>query len=98
MTKISLEQIVYSFVEDNLKTQKGLRPLSVKSYRDTLRLFLIFSAREAGRKIARLSLDDLTFERVSGFLRHLEGERRNQIRTRNQRLAGLHGFFEYVAS
>jgi integrase/recombinase XerD len=98
MTKISLGQIVYSFIEDHLKNQKGLRPLSVKSYRDTLRLFLIFSARQAGRKIARLSLEDLTFEGVSAFLRHLEGERRNQIRTRNQRLAALHSFFEYVAS
>jgi len=98
MTSISLGQIVYSFIEDHLKTQKGLRPLSIKSYRDTLRLFLLFAARDAGRRIARLSPEHLTFERVVGFLRHLEGDRRNQIRTRNQRLAALHGFFEYLAS
>jgi integrase/recombinase XerD len=98
MTSIPLGQIVYSFIEDHLKTQKGLRPLSIKSYRDTLRLFLIFTARDAGRRIARLSLEHLTFERVVGFLRYLEDERHNQIRTRNQRLAALHGFFEYLAS
>jgi integrase len=98
MTSIPLGQIVYSFIEDHLKTQKGLRPLSIKSYRDTLRLFLIFAARDTGRRIARLSPEHLTFERMVGFLRHLEGERRNQIRTRNQRLAALHGFFEYLAS
>jgi integrase/recombinase XerD len=98
MTSITLGQIVYSFIEDHLKTQKGLRPLSIKSYRDTLRLFLIFTARDAGYRIARLSLEHLTFERVAGFLRHLEGERRNQIRTRNQRLAALHSFFDYLAS
>jgi integrase/recombinase XerD len=98
MTTISLGQIIYSFVEDHLKTQKGLRPLSVKSYRDTLRLFLIFAGRDARRRIARLSLADLTFERVTGFLRHLETARHNQTRTRNQRLAALHSFFEYVAS
>jgi len=98
MTSVSLGQIVYSFIEDHLKTQKGLSPLSIKSYRDTLRLFLIFTARNAGCRIARLSLELITFERVAGFLRHLEGERRNQIRTRNQRLAALHSFFEYLAS
>jgi site-specific recombinase XerD len=98
MTSISLGQIVCSFIEDNLKTQKGLRPLSIRSYRDTLRMFLIFAARDAGRRIARLSFADLTFERVAAFLRHLEAERHNQIRTRNQRLAALHTFFEYVAS
>ncbi len=76
MTSVSLGQIVYSFIEDHLKTQKGLSPLSVKSYRDTLRLFLIFTARNAGCRIARLSLEHITFERVAGFLRHLEGERR----------------------
>lgn len=98
MTPIPLGQIVYSFIEDHLKTQKGLRPLSIKSYRDTLRLFLVFAAHDAGCRIARLSLEHLTFERVIGFLRYLEGERRNQIRTRNQRLAALHSFFEYLAS
>lgn len=43
-------------------------------------------------------LTDLTFERVASFLRYLEAERRNQVRTRNQRLAALHSFFEYAAS
>jgi site-specific recombinase XerD len=39
----------------------------------------------------------LTFERVLQFLRHLEEDRKNVISTRNQRLATLHGFFEYIA-
>jgi site-specific recombinase XerD len=98
MTTSSLGQIVFSFVEDHLKTQKGLRALSVKSYRDTLRLFLLFVARDVERRIARLTLGDLTLERVTRFLRYLEVERHNQPRTRNQRLAALRSFFEYLAS
>ena len=35
-------QIVHSYFEDHLKVQKGLRPGSLRSYRDTLRLFLNF--------------------------------------------------------
>jgi integrase/recombinase XerD len=35
---------------------------------------------------------------VIAFVRHLEQERGNHIRTRNQRLAALHSFFEYIAA
>ena len=36
--------IVYGFFVDYLRQQKGLRPGSIRSYRDTLRLFLIHAA------------------------------------------------------
>jgi hypothetical protein len=64
MTSVALGQIVYSFIEDHRRTQKGLSPLSIKSYRDTLRLFLIFTARNAGCRIARLSLEHIQSNRV----------------------------------
>ena len=89
--------IVYSFFEDYLKCQKGLRPSTVKSYRDTLRLFLKFVAVEAHRKITQLSLCDITAEHVRRFLNSLEEDRHNHIRSRNQRLSALRTFFEYLA-
>jgi site-specific recombinase XerD len=85
-----------AFFLDGLRTMKGLRPASVRSYRDALRLFLRFVAQDAGRKITKLTLDDLSFERALRFLHHLEATRHNSIRTRNQRLACLHTFFEYL--
>jgi site-specific recombinase XerD len=94
---ISLGQIVHSFFEDHLKVQLGLRPNSIRSYRDGLRLFLFFVAKEGRRRVTQLTTADLTFERVQQFLSHLEGDRKNHIQTRNQRLAALHSFFEYVA-
>lgn len=94
----SLGQTVYSFFGDHLGVQRGLRPSSIRSYRDGMRLFLSFVAADAGRKISRLSLQDLTFDRVLRFLKHLEEDRHNHIRTRNQRLAMLHGFFDYLAA
>jgi len=92
-----LGPILHSFFEDHLKVQKGLRQASIKSYRDALLLFLHFVSHDARRKISRLSLADLTCERVIGFLEHLEQGRRNCVSTRNQRLAALHTFFEYAA-
>lgn len=94
---ITLGQLVHSFFEDHLKVQLGLRPNSIRSYRDGLRLFLCFVAKESRRRVTQLTLTELTFERVQQFLRHLEDERKNHIQSRNQRLAALHTFFEYVA-
>ena len=97
MTPPALGSLVHSFFADGLLTMKGLRPASVRSYRDVLRLFLLFVAQDRGCRITRLALGDLSFERVLRFVRYLEDERRNQIRTRNQRVACLHTFFEYLA-
>jgi len=96
MSVENLGSIIYSFFKDYLIIQKGLRPASIKSYRDTIRLFLQFVAADSGRKITRLVLEDLTFKRVKDFLQHLENERRNHIRTRNHRLTILHTFFGYI--
>ncbi len=97
MTPPALGPLVHSFFADGLLTMKGLRPASVRSYRDVLRLFLRFIAQDTGRKITRLALADLSFERVLQFVRYLEDQRHNHIRTRNQRLACLHTFFDYLA-
>ena len=94
----SLGALVQSFFLDHLICVKGLRPTSVRSYRDTVRLFLSFVAADKGCRITALGLDDLSFERVLAFLKHLEADRGNHIATRNQRLAALHSLFEYVAS
>jgi site-specific recombinase XerD len=90
--------VLHSYFVDHLIAVKGLRPASVRSYRDTVRLLLIFIATDKHSKITRLTLGDLTFDRVVGFLRHLEHDRGNHIRTRNQRLAAVHSLFEYLAS
>lgn len=86
MSAEDLGRITYAFFLDYLSVQKGLRPASIRSYRDTLRLFLQFAAADARCKITRLSLQDLTFGRVKAFLQYLEEDRNNHIRTRNQRL------------
>ncbi len=90
--------LIYSFFEDYLKAQKGLRPATVKSYRDALLLYLHFVAEDTNHKISRLLLVELTHERVTRFLKHLEETRGNSVSTRNQRLAALRTFFEYAVS
>jgi integrase/recombinase XerD len=98
MTTQGIGSILHSFFCDYLKLQKGLRPNSLKSYSDAMRLFLQFASRELKRKITQLSLDDLTAECVCGFLSSIEESRGNNVRSRNQRLAAMRTFFEYLGS
>lgn len=93
----SLGSLVQTYFIDHLPVQKGLRVGSIRSYRDTIRLFLCFVSRQRRSSIASLTLDDLTFEQVLAFLKHLEQERGNSVRTRNQRRAALNTFFAYLA-
>jgi integrase/recombinase XerD len=90
-------QVLFAFFEDHLKVQKGLRPGSVRSYRDTLKLFLTYIATSCRRPVTRLSLPDLSFQKVLEFLGMIESVRGNQVRTRNQRLAALRTFYRYLA-
>lgn len=97
MTTPTLGSLVQSFFTDHLPVQKGLRLSSIRSYRDTVRLLLCFVAEQSRCHIAKLSLDELTFEQVLAFLKHLEQERGNAVATRNQRRAALNTFFAYLA-
>ena len=92
-----LGQLVQSFFIDHLAVQKGLRPSSIRSYRDTMRLFLCFTAAQTHQSIARLALADINLDRVLCFLKHLEQGRGNGAHTRNQRRAALNAFFAYLA-
>lgn len=89
--------MLLAFFKDHLQVQKGLRPGSIKSYRDTLKIFLPYVAAACGRSITRLTLPDLTSHRVLEFLHMIEAARGNTVRTRNQRLAALRTFFRYLA-
>ena len=84
------------FLKTDLKTQKGLRPGSIRSYRDTLKVFIADVANNCRRPITRLILSDLAAQRVLDFLRVIEVTRGNHVSTRNQRLAALHTLYRYL--
>ena len=63
--------LVQSYFIDHLPVQKGLRVGSIRSYRDTIRLFLCFVAGQRHSSISSLTLHDLTFERALAFSKHL---------------------------
>ena len=92
-----LAPTLQAFFTDRLIRERDASPQTIAAYRDTWRLLLVFTARHTGREPARLDLDDLNVELITGFLDHLEHVRRNSVRTRNARLAAIHSLFRYAA-
>jgi integrase/recombinase XerD len=86
-----------AFFTDRLTKQKNASPHTVTAYRDTLRLLLMFVAKQTGRAPTLLSLEDLDASMIGAFLDHLERERGNSVRSRNTRLAAIHSLFRFAA-
>jgi site-specific recombinase XerD len=97
MSTQSLPTLLRGFFEDYLAAQRDVSPNTIFAYRDSIKLFLRFAARQSGRQVIRLRLTDLGPTTVLSFLDHLEVERRNCVATRNCRLVAIHRFFAYVA-
>ena len=72
-----------------------MSPQTIRSYRDTMVLFLRFAARAAG-SIENLDVRDINADRLGDFLSSLEVERGNSIATRNARLAAMHSFARFL--
>ena len=86
----ALAPTLEAFFTDRLLTQRQVSPRTVAAYRDTLRLLLGFAQQRTGTPPCRLDLADLDADLIAAFLTHLERDRRNGVRTRNARLAGIH--------
>jgi site-specific recombinase XerD len=89
--------LLRAFFYEWMVQQRNASVHTVRSYRDTWRLFLRFVADRRRRAVAQLGLGDLTAFEVSAFLNHTEQERGDTIGTRNCRLAALRSFFGFVA-
>jgi integrase/recombinase XerD len=93
----TLAPTLQAFFADRLINQRGASAHTISGYRDTFRLLLRFATDRTGTPPNRFDLDDLDAALVGAFLEHLEHDRHNSIRTRNNRLAAIHSFYNYAA-
>lgn len=84
-----------SFLGEFLPHQRACSVNTIRSYRDSLKLLLQFTAGKRGR-VSELSLSALSVANITAFLDCLEDRRHNAAATRNVRLAAIHSFFEYL--
>jgi len=93
----ALAPVMEGFFTERLIAQRRASPHTVASYRDTFRLLLGFVQRRTGKAPSKLGIEDLDAVVIGAFLDHLEAERHNSVRTRNNRLAAIHSLFAYAA-
>jgi site-specific recombinase XerD len=89
--------LLQAFFQQWLVQQRNCSAHTVRSYRDTWRLFLRFVSKRQNRPVVKLTLEHITATEVLAFLQYAEEERKDSIGTRNCRLAAVRSFFSFVA-
>ncbi len=92
-----LAPTLQAFFTQRLISQRDASPRTIASYRDTFRLLLAFVQEHTGKAPYQLDFADLDAPMIGAFLTHLEHDRGNTARTRNNRLAAIHSLYRYAA-
>lgn len=85
-----------SFFTKYLAGERCLSTNTIKSYRDTFKLYLIFM--DSVKKIPpnKMTLNDFTHDSVVEYLDWLESSKNSRKSSQNVRLAAIHSFVKYV--
>ena len=79
-----------------LPVQRNLSTNTIRSYRDTFKLLLIFCRDTLKLNLTKLSLLQIDKPCIEAFLLWLSETRQISPSTHNQRLCAVHAFFHYV--
>jgi integrase/recombinase XerD len=93
----SFPTLLQKFFTQRLIQQQNVSPRTVAAYRDSFRLLLAFAHRKLHKSPSDMTIEDLDAPLILAFLKHLEEERHNCIRSRNARFAAIRAFMEYVS-
>jgi site-specific recombinase XerD len=93
----NFQALVQKFFLQWLMAQRKVSPETVKSYRDTFKLFLKYLEAFHKIKPSAVTVNCLEAEYIIGFLDFLEKERRNQPKTVNNRLSAISSFLKFLS-
>ncbi|HLT24672.1 MAG TPA: tyrosine-type recombinase/integrase [Ignavibacteria bacterium] len=79
-----------------LTEQRGCSVNTVIAYRDAIVLMLTFYKEQIRIPAEKLTLKDITMERILSYLEWIEKQRHCSSSTRNARLAAIHAFFRFL--
>ena len=86
------------FLTDHMAGLRGCSPNTISSYRDTFKLLICYLRDERSIPPERLTLELIDVTAITGFLDWLRANRHNSASTRNQRLAAISSFFNWMQS
>lgn len=88
-------QLITGFLTDYLPLQRSYSQNTIRSYRDTLKIFLRFVNNEKGIDICKFTLKDFNRTLIIEFLEWYRGTGAGNT-TANQRLAAIKSFCDYA--
>ena len=88
-TNNNFATLLQKFFFQRLIEQRNSRNNTITAYRDTFKLLLLYLKEMKNLPPDAVVLENLNATTVLGFLKYLEQERHNTIRSRNARLAAL---------
>jgi integrase/recombinase XerD len=95
--KATFPSLVQDYFSRYLPIERGMSPRSITTYRDGIKLFLIFSQKKLKKNPTDFEFTDLKVDLVLDFLDNLEKDRNNLVRSRNHRLAIVKSFVRYIS-
>lgn len=87
---------VRHFLLDYLPKQRCLSENTIRSYKQTLNLFVSYMRNEKGIVAVELTFSCIDRDAILGFLTWLETVRKCSVSTRNQRLMALRSFLDFA--
>jgi site-specific recombinase XerD len=85
------------FLLEYLVGERNLARNTQQSYRDAVRLLVVFVAAKIHKKVDELLIADIDADLLRAFLRYIEEKRKCSIASRNQRLAAIHALAGFIA-
>jgi site-specific recombinase XerD len=85
------------YFTQRLIKQRSASPHTIRSYRDTFHLLLLFAKTSLGKEPSQLTIEQIDAPLVSSFLDDLQNRRGIGARSRNLRLTAIRSFFRFAA-
>lgn len=96
--KKDLTYYLPKYFDTKLKCNANFSENTIISYKYTFISLLQFISEKLKKKIQNITLSDFNKAMIEEYLINLETEKCNSISTRNQRLAAIKSFFNYLAN
>lgn len=83
------------FLNNYLVVERNMSSNTIKSYKKVFQIFIDYLVNIKNISLNNITFKNITREIVLDFLNYLEEEKKNSIRTRNQRLACIKSFYQF---
>ena len=86
------------FLSDYLTCVRNLSINTVMTYRDAIRMLVVYLSRKKHKQPDELTVTDITPQEVLALLEHIEQTRKCSIKTRNLRRSAFVSLSKFIAS